>query len=255
MKKIFLTGVLLGVLFSTQATTITSTIQGTGALDGTYAYLWNPGITVPTGEQITSASISFNNIDETLRGNGNDISIDFGSISKSTYFTGTSGTTTLGALGSLPGTGNNSTKYADNDATGDAFGKNLTTNSVGSSYKNAYNLGTMSFGSLKLGTVVSQTFKFSTNELAALNSYIPGLWAFEIDPDCHFDIGSICFTYTVGPTNNVRTVPDAPATAGLLVIALLGMFVAHRKFMAISKPASANASAFNGWHELLKLVC
>ncbi len=228
MKKIFLTGVLVGILNFAQAIPVNAPtgMTGTGALDGTYAYLWDVGsINLAAGQQIIGASITFTGVSETLKGNGNDISVDFGRIFSGMGFSGTgSGVPT--SLTSLPTAGNFKT-YTDNDASGDAFKKNLTTTTTGKPYENAYNLGTEAFPTLNVAQTF--TFNFTTNELAALNNYITGLWGFEIDPDCHFNVGSICFNYTVGPTNNVKA-PDASVTAGLLGLAVLGMFVAHRRF-------------------------
>jgi hypothetical protein len=220
MKKIFLTVALLGILKFAQATPIgvgTYTVSapadmvGTGALVGTYAYLWDVGnITLDTGDQITSASISFTGVEETASGNGNDISVDMGIITNGM----------AGLTGTAPKAGTNSI-YTDNDALGDAFTNNITNNK-------AVRLGTQLFP--KLNVLTNFSYAFTTNELADLSSYITGLWGFEIDPDCHFDVSAICFTYTVGPTNKVKA-PDAPTTAGLLGLAMLVMFIVRRKFV------------------------
>jgi hypothetical protein len=245
MKKIFLIGVLLGMFRLSEATTINapSDMTGKGALVGTYAYLWDVGpLIIPTGDQITSASISFTAVSETASGSGNDISVDFGRIFSGMSFSGTgTGVKNDQLTGYLPGVGKDSTtNYVDNDALGDAFQQNTTVKTNG--YYNAYHLNTQSFPSLNVTT--NFTFNFTTNELYALDNYVTGLWGFEIDPDCHFDVGTngICFNYTVGPTNNVRTAPDAPATAGLLGLALLAIFIVRRKFATNFDLKNASAS-------------
>jgi hypothetical protein len=232
MKKFFLIGALIGIFRLADAITINapSDMIGTGALVGTYAYLWDVGpLIIPTGDQITSASISFTGVKETASGSGNDISVDFGRIFS----------TMAGLTGNMPKAGTNSI-YTDNDALGDAFLQNTMTKTNG--YYNAYSLGKQLFPSLNVTT--NFTFNFTTNELAALDNYItgPGLWGFEIDPDCHFDVGAICFNYTIGPTNNVRTAPDAPATAGLLGLSLLGMLIVRDKFAKNFGQKNFNAS-------------
>jgi hypothetical protein len=234
MKKIFLTSALLGILNFAQAITINapSDMTGTGALVGTYAYLWDVGpINLSAGQQITSASITFTGVTETLSGNGNDISVDAGSIFSGMGFSGTgSGVPT--SITSLPAAGTDKS-YTDNDASGDAFQKDINSGK-------AVNLGTELFPKLNVAQTFTFTF-FTTSELAALNSYITGLWGFEIDPDCHFNVTNICFTYTVGTTNKTKA-PDAPATAGLLGLVLLGMFVARRKFVTSFEAKDNNAS-------------
>jgi hypothetical protein len=243
MKTIFLIGALLGVFNLSEAIPINapSDMIGTGSLVGTYAYLWDVGsLVIPKGDQITSASISFTSVTETAGGSGNDISVDFGRIFSGMSFSGTGTGVKSGQLtGYLPGAGKDSTtNYVDNDALGDAFSQNNTIKSNG--YYNAYSLGKQSFPSLNVTT--NFTFNFTTNELAALDNYVTGLWGFEIDPDCHFNVGAICFNYTIGPTNNVRPAPDAPATAGLISLSLLGMLIVHAKFAKNFSRKNFNAS-------------
>lgn len=209
MKKLFLAGVILSALNFAQAIDISapSGMVGTGALVGTYAYLWS----VPLSSDVSSASITFSSVTETLRGNGNDISVDVGG------FLGMS----VGQS-SAPTSGNYSTIY-DGDALGDAFSANTTGIKA-----TAFNLGTQLFPSL--GVAESWTYTFTAAQLVVLNSYIgAGNWGFEIDPDCHFTVGGITFTYTAGVTNKV-SVPDNSTTAALLGLSVLGLLAVRRKF-------------------------
>jgi hypothetical protein len=220
MKKVFLTSALFGILNFSQAIPIgpgTYTVNapadmlGNDALVGTYAYLWDVGsLTLAAGDVITGAQISFTGVEETASGSGNDISVDMGIIKNGM----------AGLTGSTPVAGKDSV-YTDNDALGDAFTNNITTGI-------AVRLGTQLFPKLNVFTNFSYTF--TTTELNALTNYITGLWGFEIDPDCHFTVSNICFTYTVAPTNKVLKAPDAPATAGLLGLAVLALFIVRRRF-------------------------
>jgi len=209
MKKIFLAGILFGALNFAQASTISapSGMIGTGALIGTYAYLWS----VPLNQDVTSASITFSSVTETLSGNGNDISVDVGSF--------------IGMAvdqSKAPTSGNYST-VTDNDAPGDAFAANTT-----GVDPTAINLGTQLFP--KLNVAETWTYTFTAAQLVALNSYInAGNWGFEIDPDCHFTVGGITFNYTPATVVTKTSVPDHATTAGLLGLTFVGLMAFRRK--------------------------
>ena len=159
---------------------VPSGMKGTSALEGNYAYIWTVASgPLAAGQTVNSASITFSNIKLTATGHGNDISFDLGRV-----FTGMS----KPSAGSLPTAGHYGT-YTDNDALGDAFGGNIPAN--------ARNLGTQS---LTLNQLTSWTYNFSSADLTALNSYAnQGSWGFLIDPDCTFNVGDICFSYTTVP--------------------------------------------------------
>jgi hypothetical protein len=234
MKKVFLIGALLGILNFAQAIPVgpgsytfnaPADMLGNNALVGTYAYLWDVGsITLAAGDQITSAQISFTGVEETASGSGNDISVDMGIITNGM----------AGLSGNPPPAGKDSV-FTDNDAQGDAFTNNITKGI-------AVRLGTQLFPQLNAFTNFSYTF--TTSELNDLTNYMNGLWGFEIDPDCHFTVSNICFTYTVAPTNKVLKAPEAPATAGLLGLVLLVMFIVHRRFAKIFHLENASGSGY-----------
>jgi len=210
MKKLILAGILFGALDFAQADSFTinapSGMIGTGALNGTYAYLWS----VPFNQQVTSASITFNNVTETLAGSGNNISVDVGS------FIGM-------AVGqsSAPTSGHYST-ITDNDALGDAFHANTT-----GLHPTAINLGSETFAHLNVAQ--TWTFTFSALQILALNSDIAaGNWGFEIDPDCHFTVGGITFSATTSQVNRVA-VPDQTTTAGLLGLTFFALLAFRRR--------------------------
>jgi len=56
--------------------------------------------------------------------------------------------------------------------------------------------------------------------LAALDGYMAdGAWGLEIDPDCHFDVGSISISYDV----STGSVPDGGSTMAMLGVSLIGL--------------------------------
>jgi len=209
MKKIFLVGLLFGTFNFAHATSIgaPSGLIGTGALNGNYAYLWSVPLSAP--QNITAASITFTGIKETLPGNGNSISVDFG---------------TFVGIGTVPTPGNYSgTSISDGDAAGDAFQANVNSGK-------AVHLGTELFPSLNVAH--TWTYVFSAAQLITLNTYIAaGNWGFEIDPDCHFDVpaGGIRFDYTSQTITNNTSVPDSGTTLVMLGAGLLGLAALRRK--------------------------
>jgi hypothetical protein len=220
MKKLFLAGVLLSAVNFAQATSISAPggMVGTSILDGTYSYLWSVPLSYNSSVTINSASITFSGIVLTATGSGNDISCDFGS------FVGISGVTLAGAtttIGTAPTAGNYTT-VKDNDTLGDSFAA-LTT---GGSPKSVH-LGTQAY--TLNASPLTTTYTFTAAQLASLNTYISqGNWGFEIDPDCHFTVGGISFSYTTTSTN-ITTVPDGAMTAGLLGLSFIGLVAFRRK--------------------------
>jgi hypothetical protein len=219
MKKLILICIGIGILNLAQATYYTyanytapqpTSLEGTGALIGTYAYEWGISITPLSANQtITSATLSLNGIVLTATGNGNNI---------------------YGSLLNLNDSG--VTTFTDNDKPGDYF----STTQFSVDYKNLHGTALpSSYNYTSLGT--SQTFslnaspanwidKLTTGELSALNAdALDGKFDIGIDPDCHYNVGSITFTYTVCTTN----VPDTAMTAGLLGASFLGLLVFRRK--------------------------
>jgi hypothetical protein len=173
-----------------------SGLIGSGALNGEYAYLWTiaSGNLVPAGKLMGTVTVTFNNIAETLRGNGNDITIDLGS------FVGMK----VGQS-SVPSAGHIGQVY-DGDAKGDAFQANINAGK-------AVRLGTMNFAHLNVPQSLSITL--NSSEESALSGYMSkGAWGLEIDPDCHFSVGSISFSYGFLPSD--RLVPDSVTTLFLL---------------------------------------
>jgi hypothetical protein len=191
-----------------QATTINapSGLTGLNALSGESAYTWGVGINLGADETIDSASLTFSNIKLTAANSSGT-----GFLYSDLINAALTGVHT----------------FTDNDAPGDYF------NTVVSS-GNIANLGKQFFASV--GTQLSWTITFDANELAALNTFAAdGIVDFGFDPDCHYNVGNICFTYTTRTSHS--RVPDAPMTAYLLGISLLGMELFRRQAVSRRVPA------------------
>ena len=232
MKKLILISFGIGVLNLAQATSYTyatytvNAPSSLGTLVGTYAYEWGVSITsLSAGQTITSATLSFNGVVLTATGNGNNIYASLLNLNDSGV-----------------------TQYTDNDAYGDYFSstKFKGTTASNGDYKNLTGSKPPSGYYTSLG--VSQTFYLNkpaqdwidpltgtfnpltgvtTGELAILNAdALDGNFDIGIDPDCHYNIGSITFTYTVATPVSV---PDTATTAGLLGMSFLGLLAFRRK--------------------------
>jgi hypothetical protein len=222
MKKILVIVFAIGMMNLAQANTIsgpitiTSSISGVGAMDGNYAYEWGISIPLSAGQTIASATLSFNGIVLTAAGTG--------------------GSNIKASLLNLNNAG--TTAWTDNDASSDYFN---TTTFKGSStsngdYKNKFGSKPPTGYYTTLGT--SQTFGlnqpganwsivFSSAQLSKLNTDdLDGKFDIGIDPDCHFNVGSIKFTYTL---STPVSVPDTAATAGLLGVGILSLLALRRK--------------------------
>ena len=202
MKKLCILAALAATCGFASATTINSSIQGTGALDGNSAYSWGIPVSLAAGQTITSASLTFTDIKLTAA-NSSGKGILYSDLIKST----TTGTHT----------------YTDNDVAGDYFVSHVAS-------ANLVSLGSQIFGSV--GTMLSWTVTFNSTQLAALNAFaVGGIFDIGFDPDCHYNVGCISFTY--GTTSN-KPAPDAATTVYALGLVLLGLEAARRK-LALAK--------------------
>jgi hypothetical protein len=216
MKKLLLLStVVIGATGLLQATTIEapSSLIGVNTLQGVDAYSWGINIAVPTGQEVTSAQINFTSIDLTASGNSQG--------------TGTIYTDLLNSKSM--GTGGLTTAY-DGDAPGDYWATQF-------SGANITALGSKFFTSV--GTTLTWSYILTSAQLAALNSYLTannGVFNIGIDPDCHYTVGNITFTYNEGNIPNTH-VPDVAMTAFLLVLGLAGLELFRRQFMAAKAKA------------------
>lgn len=202
MKNFCIIAVLAAACGIASAVTITSPIQGTGALDGNSAYAWGLSISLAPGQSVTTASLSFTDVKLTAA-NSSGKGILYSDLLNS----------------SLTGVHT----YTDNDAAGDYFAGHYTS-------ANLVALGSKVFGSV--GTMLSWTYTFNTTELAALNSFLAdGKFDLGFDPDCHYNVGCISFCYTTTPVST----PDTTVTVYVLGLALLGLEVTRRKLAMAKK--------------------
>jgi hypothetical protein len=226
VKKILLIGLGIGMLNLAKANTFTisdpivviSSISGIGAMNGNNAYEWGIPISLLSGQTINSATLAFNGIVLTAGGTGGN------NIKASLLNLNNTGTIT----------------WTDNDAPSDYFNstKFKGSSSTSGDYKNTFGSKPTSGYYTSLGT--SQTFSlnsvaadwsvtFSAAQLNILNAdVLDGKFDIGIDPDCHFNVGSIKFTYTIS-TPLPPSVPDTAAAAGLLGMSFLGLLAFRRK--------------------------
>jgi hypothetical protein len=215
MKKLLLLSTaIVGTTGLVQATTITapSSLIGSDTLQGVDAYSWGINIAVPSGQEVTSAQINFTSIDLTASGNSQGTGTIYTDLlnSKNTGLT---------------------TAY-DGDAAGDYWATQFSGANISS-------LGSKFFQSV--GTTLTWSIVLNSTELDALNSYLTannGVFNIGIDPDCHYNVGNITFSYNEGgiPTT-FNHVPDAATTAFLLVFGLAGLELFRRRVVVAKAKA------------------
>lgn len=210
MKKIILLAAIVGISGLAQAITPPTTsitanapsgLVGTGSLLGEDAYSWGIQTSLQSGQTILSATLNLNNI------------VLVGANSSGTGFLWLDllkNTSSLAAANAY-------THPSDGDASGDYW----ETSAVGATYTS---LGHEYFPSV--GSSINTSITLNSTELAALNTYITeanGLFDIGLDPDCHYNVGGISFTYTTS------SVPDVTTTALLLVMGLGAVEIFRRQ--------------------------
>jgi hypothetical protein len=206
MKKMFLAGVLLGVLNLAQATPYTFTTTSLENMSGESYYNWgiNSGLSslqsdLTSGQQILSATLTYNGIIFTVAGPN----------------LGGQGWLYTQLLGTSASSG--ITTHTDNDATTDAFGASgiqINKNVFTKVNQPAVNL---------LETFTSSAITLLTTDIK--NGFID----LGIDPDCKYTDTGIVLTITTGSTTNHTSVPDAASTAMLLGAGLSCIGLLRRK--------------------------
>jgi len=202
----------VGISAVVHATTINAPSQlvGVNALDGNNAYSWGISIPLANGQVVTSAEIDFTGVTLTASGN---------SANTGELFTD---------LINSPNPGYQ--YYVDGDKPGDFFKTIIAS-------KDLTSIGDQVFA--KVGTTFATlSYLLTGNELAALNSYLTANGAFNIgiDPDCHFTVGGLSFSYTLSPSPKT-SVPDDAVTALLVVIGLAGLEVFRRQLVPVKVKA------------------
>ncbi len=198
MKKVVFS-CLCAVAFALQAKanvySFAPTPGNLGNLDHNLFFTWGLSWAVPSGEKITSASLTFSKIWDWR-------------VEPDALFIHLLDTAPLGV-----------NSFTDNEQGGDFFA---------SSYFNSLGVSHVKIGewSDPYGGDASKaqnvTFTFNASQLAALQGYIsnatPSGWAmfgFGFDPDCHYFNSGV--TFTINTQKN--SVPEAGSTLGFLAIA------------------------------------
>jgi len=210
MKKLSIIASIISICGLAQATTITapSTLVGANVLEGNDAYAWGISPVVPVGQIVTSATVTFSGV--TLTASGNSAGTGY-------LYTDLLNLSTTGVK-----------TYTDNDAAGDYF-TGLSQFSGANSSKLS-NLGSAFFAAVN--DTLNLTYVLSSAQLVSLNAYLAaGGLSIGIDPDCHYTVGNLTFSYTTGTGPGPKgSVPDTATTAFLLGAGLLGLDVFRRKF-------------------------
>ena len=210
MKKFLLFSLLGSALSIGHATTITapSSLLGYESLNGQDAYEWGiSGINLAAGEQISSASVTFTSV-----------TLNVANSSGTGYL--------YTDLLNLNNTGVKT--FSDNDASGDYF-KSSASGIAASKVTSLLTTANKTYELFsKVGKTLTWTLTFSAADLVALNAAdADGIFDIGIDPDCHFSVNNLTFTYQTTQTH--VQVPDVTATALLLVLSFGSLLIAGRK--------------------------
>ena len=178
-----------------------TSLTGYEVLSGENAYSWGVPIGLTAGQTVSSATISFSSVTLNVA-NSSGVGYLYADLLN------------LNSAGVTP--------YYDGDAPGDYFAAAVPA-------ANLTSLGTQVFGSV--GTTASWSYVLNDGQLAVLNSYATnGLVDIGLDPDCHFSVGGISFSYnTTTTTPHNQQVPDVANTALLLGVSLTGLGFIRRK--------------------------
>jgi len=204
MKKLSILAALIATCGIASAVTINapSSLTGASALDGAKAYAWGIQISLAPGQSVTSATLTFTDVKLTAAN----------SSGKGVLYSDLINTTLTGVH-----------SYTDNDAAGDYFAGQYSS-------ANLVALGTKLFASV--GTMLSWTYTFDSTQLAKLNAFLSdGKFDIGFDPDCHYDVGGISFSYDTAPVST----PDMATTVYMLGLALLGLEMVRRTVATAKK--------------------
>jgi len=197
-----LIGVALGIASLAQAGSITIPTGGTIVGTESYLYLINSASGLGAGTKITSASLTFNNIELTQSGSAPNVI--FYDLVNGNYATQT---------------------INSGETTGDYFQNNAPYNGSGVTVA----LGSKAF---TLDNPISWTYTFTGTALTDLEAdALKGYFDIALDPNCYYNIGSIVLNYSVS-SGSIPS-PDSGMTVTLLGISLLGLLVYRRKFAAV----------------------
>jgi hypothetical protein len=210
MKKSLLIG-LCACLFAIRAGatvyTLTPNPSNLGNLDHTQFYTWGLNWSLPQGEKITGATLTFNQIWDWT-------------VEPDTLFIHLLDTAPLGVY-----------SWTDNQGGGDFFSSSLF-NSLGIAHTKLGEFSDPYGGNPAKAQTVS--FAFNTAQLTALQGYITSLGAsgwgnfgFGLDPDCHYFNNGV--TFQIVTTRTTNAVPEGGSAALCLLIGFAGVVYLRRK--------------------------
>ncbi len=212
MKRILATGLCAFLLaLNARATvyTLTPNPSNLNNLDHNYFYTWGLNWSVPAGETITGATLSFSRIWDWT-------------VETDHLFVHLLDTAPLGV-----------SSWTDNQAGGDFF-TSASFNSLGIKQTSIGTWSDPNGGTASKAQNVS--FVFSAAQLTALQGYINSAgidgwsrFAIGLDPDCHYYNSGISFILT---TSKPTAVPEGGSAALLLAIAFAGIVFLRRKLVA-----------------------
>ncbi len=202
MKKILAITTLVSINAVVHAAAITVPAPSSlDSLSGTDAYSW--GFSIGAGQTITSATISWNDVQYITAGSTTE-----GQIFTDLLKLGTTGVNT----------------FSTPELTSDYWAGTSTP---------LTSIGTMTFTKPGNPSSLSPSYVLTGSELTALNAYLTaedGVVNIGISPNCHFTDNGLTFTYTLGSQNS--TVPDGAATVILLGLGLAGLEIFRRQGVA-----------------------
>jgi hypothetical protein len=204
MKIHLFTAALLTTVFSTQAVTFTPSPADLGDLDHHQATSWGINWSLPAGQQITGAILTFKNIW--------DWQVEYDQL----YI-----------------------HLLDNPAPGVVYNLDNTADNVYSDYFAGKGTLLTTWNDPNGGHAINfdLVINFSASQLTALKNYVASApsggsanFGFGFDPDCHYFNDGVTFQITT------QSVPDGGSTIALLGTSLLALgFLASRR----QTPASA----------------
>lgn len=187
-------------------------------LDHYKYFTWGiKNFSLPVGQVVTSATLTFNNINNWTASENNgtnwlNVWLMDRALVEGNFTTGTA------ADGKLK-------MYADNQAPSDIFDTwqptiNKTKIGVYTDYSGGPN-----------GDVINLTFNFSLYQISKFNQYIQNgnNFALGFDPDCHYWNTGVNFQVITAEAGNSTNVPDQTATLALISIGLASILGFRRK--------------------------